>query len=126
VFFSWGRPDTVADDSALALRLQWTARGDATVRWGVQWRWVHALRPGEGPEPPLSTLGPLTPADPPAQTVAAAVAQDPQLNVTAPYALKPDSKEQRPGDYLVVEITLLDSGGAGEEGVNLLLALLEW
>jgi DNA-binding beta-propeller fold protein YncE len=126
VAFSWGRPDTIADDAALALRLHWTALGDATVRWRVEWRWVHALRPGERPAPPGSTLGPLAPADPHDQTMAGAVAPDPQLNVTAPYALKPGSEAQRPGDYLVVEITLLEFAGAGEKGVNLLLAELEW
>lgn len=62
VAFNWGRSFEMAGEK-IALRLYWTALEpegeELESEWLVQWRWSQAIRPGDGPNPPLTSLAPF-------------------------------------------------------------------
>jgi hypothetical protein len=130
VAFNWGRPNTIRDGQEIRLRLYWTAvTKDTAVRasWQVQWRWVTALRPGDPPTLPQTSITNIVNATPGAQTVTAPQAQEMQLNVTNPYRLVP-GVDNKTGDYLQVQIMMETFQGeqADVNEIFLLLAQLDW
>jgi hypothetical protein len=113
VSFNWGWSPTWPNEPRL--RIYWTTREDMELRWQIRWRWTRAIRPGDGPDLPATSLNPE--ANEEAFEARSIGAQDGafQLNVGPPVALRQDI--ERP-DYLFVEIILAGGGSP----VDLLLA----
>lgn len=103
------------------LRLLFTVPQDSEPMLSVEWRWTRAIPVGEGPNPPITSLSPGLRDRLEFPTKAfGPVGDELQLTGTEPMPLK--SHDGEPADYLMVQITLLDLGGA--EVLGLLMAEL--
>jgi len=125
IVFNWGRHQTIADGEPIFLRLFVATDGEGETFWRVEWRWVTSVNTMGGPNPPITSLAPLLPADPPQmQTSHPGAGGDMQLYASEFFRLNPDG-ENPVGEYLIVSITLDDFAG-NFEAVGLVLAELAW
>jgi hypothetical protein len=121
VVFNWGRHNTLLNGIPLAMRIYWTTTADVDMRWLVSWRWVQAIQPGAGPNPPPTSLVPLSGSlQLPARGFGPR-ADALQLNVTDFLGLEPARFE---AEYLIVNITAPDV--PDNASVHLLLVELMW
>lgn len=119
--FNWGRPSSLEPGRPVRLRLYWTTPKETNTNWRVEWRWVQSIRPGDGPNPPFTSLqlGVNNPVDFEAKAPSPVATNVFELAVTEPVELPDEEK----GDYLMARIILRD---ANTEFVHLLLVELSW
>jgi hypothetical protein len=139
VTFCWGRPQTIPQgtEKMMNLRLYWSVipprENEFRVPWKVEWRWVGAIKPGEGQDAPLTELGDLFPASVedeflPGVQYAVMPGGDEKfhLAVTPTFTIAPSESEvSMVGDYLLVRISVPDFDGEAKL-VHLMLAELSW
>jgi hypothetical protein len=121
VAFNWGRPNTLPRGIPLAMRIYWTPTRDIGLLWLVRWRWVRAIQSGAGPNPPMTSLGPLS--DPLRLEARGFGPQNNQLQLHVTEFLRLESTEFE-GEYLIVNITAANV--QDNIPVHLLLVELMW